>query len=486
MKPFNWRFVSFIIGVLLLIESAFLAITTLVALYHKGGDVEDFFITTLLTLLFGGGLVYRMKDHPSDMHKREGFFIVSVSWVALSIFGMIPFVISGAIPSITDAFFETMSGFTTTGASILNDIESLPRGILFWRSIIQWLGGMGIIVFTLALLPMLGINGGVHLFNSEAPGLTHDKLSPRIDQTAKRLWGMYLAITAVLAGLLYLGPMDMFDSVCHAFTTMATGGFSTKQASIAHWDSAYIEYLLTLFMFIAGTNFTLVYFLINGRFKKLKEDEEFRFYVGCVVCFSLFITAVLLWTGVYSDVEYAFRTSLFQVVSLMTTTGFATADFIVWGTLFWVLMLIIMLPGGSAGSTSGGMKMIRVIVLIKNTLNEFKRQVHPNAILPVRINKTVVPYDLVTKVLAFMFIYLMIILVSALFLTALGTGFEEAIGSVITSISNVGPGLGETGPAGNFANLHPVAKWYLSFVMLVGRLELFTVLTILSPTFWRE
>lgn len=486
MKPFNWKFVWYIIGILLIIESAFLFISTLVSAIYMEHDFIPFIISTLFTLCCGGLLIWSCYDHDKDLHRREGFFIVSFSWIALSFFGMLPFILSKSIPSVTDAFFETMSGFTTTGASILNDIDSLPHGVLFWRSIIQWLGGMGVIVFTLALLPRLGVAGGVQLFNSEAPGLTHDKLSPRIDQTAKRLWGIYLVITIACAGFLCAGPMSFFDSICHAFTTMATGGFSTKQASIAYWGSAYIEYIITAFMFIAGTNFTLVYFFLKGKPKKMFKDEEFRFYITVITVCTLVITIGLLTSGIMSGVESTFRTSLFQVVSLLTTTGFATADFIPWGTFYWVLMLMIMLPGGSAGSTSGGMKLVRVLVLTKNTVNEFKRQVHPNAILPVRINKVVVPFELVTKVLAFMFIYLMIILVSSLILAGLGTGFEESVGSVITCISNVGPGLGETGPSGNFANLHPFAKWFLSFIMLVGRLELFTVLTILTPSFWRE
>ncbi|MGL5786431.1 MAG: TrkH family potassium uptake protein [Bacteroidales bacterium] len=486
MKPFNWKFVGYIIGILLIIESTFLLISTIVSLIYGEHDVPAFISSLILTLACGGLLIWSCHNHDRDLHRREGFFIVSFSWIALSFFGMLPFILSKSIPSVTDAFFETMSGFTTTGASILNDIDSLPHGILFWRSIIQWLGGMGVIVFTLALLPRLGVAGGVQLFNSEAPGLTHDKLSPRIDQTAKRLWGMYLVITIACAALLCAGPMNLFDSICHAFTTMATGGFSTKQASIAYWDSAYVEYIITMFMFIAGTNFTLVYFFLKGNFRKAVKDEEFRFYASVVIVTTIIIVVGLMATGIMKEFEPTFRMALFQVVSLLTTTGFATADFIPWGTFFWVLMLIIMLPGGSAGSTSGGMKLVRVLVLTKNTFNEFKRQVHPNAVLPVRINKEVVPYELVTKVLAFMFIYLMIILVSSLILAGLGTGFEESIGSVITCISNVGPGLGETGPSGNFSSLHPFAKWFLSFIMLVGRLELFTVLTILTPSFWKE
>lgn len=487
MAEFNARFVSRILGLLLLIEAAFMLLSLFVALLYGGNDVMAFVYSTAITALTGFALSFIGKNHSKELYRREGIFIVATSWFFFSLFGLLPFYLSNSIPSITDSFFETMSGFTTTGATILNNIETLPHGVLFWRSIIQWLGGMGIIVFTLALLPLISSSGGIYLFNFEAPGLTHDKLRPRIDQTAKRLWGMYLVITLIEVLLLWVGPMNLFDAICHSFTTMATGGYSTKQASIAHWNSAYIEYITTLFMFIAGINFTNVYFISLGRIRKVSKDEEFRWYIGIILLFTIVIFIGLLVNRVYGfDFEKTFRMSLFQVVSMMTTTGFATADFVMWGTFFWVLMIILMLSGGSAGSTSGGIKVVRIIVMIKNSINEFFRNVHPRAIVPVRLNNHVLPFDLVFKVLAFMFIYSFIILFSVLVLAAFGTGFEESIGAVVTSISNVGPGLGSLGPAGDFSELNPFIKWYLAFIMMIGRLELFTVLTLFTSAFWRK
>ncbi len=487
MKKLNFRLIGRIFGILLLIESIFMLLSGGFSLLYKEEDVWTFLLSAAIAAGAGGFLAYKGKDFDTQIGKREGFFIVAVSWVIFSLFGMLPFMISGAIPNAADAFFETMSGFTTTGASILLDIDSLSHGILFWRSIIQWLGGMGIIVFTLALMPMFS-SGGIQLFNAEVPGLTHDKLRPRIQNTAKRLWVIYFAITMVCAGLLWLGPMNLFDAICHSFTAMATGGYSTHQASIAYWGSSYIEYVLCFFMFIAGTNFTLVYFLLTGKGDKFGKDEEFRWYLWIVGLFTVIFMIAFWMTGQATGLESTFRTSLFQTITILTTTGFAgiNADYVVWGPIFWVITLIIMAMGACAGSTSGGIKIIRIMVLLKNTMNELFRQVHPNAIVPVRINRHVISFDLVSKVLAFIFVYLILTICSVFFLTSLGIGFDTAIGSSLTCISNVGPGLGITGPAGSFASLPGAAKWFLSFLMLVGRLELFTVLVIFTPGFWKK
>lgn len=487
MRQLNFRLIGRIFGILLLIESIFMLLSGIVSILYKEHDMWAFLIATGITAGAGSFMAYKGKGFETQIGKREGFFIVAVSWVLFSLFGMLPFVISGAIPSITDAFFETMSGFTTTGASILLNIDELPHGILFWRSIIQWLGGMGIIVFTLALMPMFS-SGGIQLFNAEVPGLTHDKIRPRIQHTAKRLWYSYFLITMICAGFLWLGPMNLFDAICHSFTTLATGGYSTHQASIAYWDSAYIEYVICFFMFIAGTNFTLVYFLLTGKGERFGKDEEFRWYLAIVGIFTL-ITMIAFWlTNQGWGFEATFRASLFQIITILTTTGYAGihADYVVWGPIFWVITLMVMAMGACAGSTSGGIKIIRIMVLLKNTFNEMFRQVHPNAIVPVRINKHVISFDLVSKVLAFIFVYLMLTVLSIFFLTSLGVGFDTAIGSSLTCISNVGPGLGITGPAGSFAPLPGAAKWFLSFLMLVGRLELFTVLVLFTPGFWKK
>ena len=487
MRTFNFNLISRIFVLLLLIESVFMFIAGIVSLIYNEREIVTFAITTSITIIAGGFLAYKGRGFDQQMGKREGFFIVAVSWIIFSFFGMLPFLISCSIPSVTDSFFETMSGFTTTVASILNNIESLPHGILFWRSLIQWLGGMGIIVFTLALMPMFS-SGGIQLFNAEVPGLTHDKLRPRIQHTAKHLWVIYFIITMICAICLWLGPMDLFDAICHAFTTLATGGYSTKQSSIAYWNSSYIEYIICFFMFVAGTNFTLVSYLIVGKGDKFTHDEEFRWYIGIIAAFTVFFIITLWITGIVKGPESLFRTSLFQVITILTTTGFAgtNADYVSWGPIFWIATLIIMAMGACAGSTSGGIKIIRMMVLLKNTQNELYLQVHPRAIVPVRINKHVIAYELVSKVLAFMFVYVLLVIISIFVLTSLGVTFDTAIGTSVTCISNVGPGLGTTGPAGNFSGIPSLGKWYLSFLMLVGRLELFTVLVIFTPGFWKN
>lgn len=397
---------------------------------------------------------------------------------------MLPFYIGGYIPDITNAFFETMSGFSSTGATILNNIESLPHGILFWRSMTQWIGGLGIIMFTIAVLPIFGISG-LQVFAAEASGPTHDKVHPRIGITAKWIWSIYAGITALLVGLLMLGGMDWFDSICHAFATTGTGGFSTKQASVAHYSSPYIEYVISIFMFISGINFTLLLLFVNRKFKKFISNAELKFYFGSVILFTAIIALVLYYTS-RMGMEESFRKSLFQVISLQTSTGFATDDYMKWTPVLWGLFTIIMLMGACAGSTTGGLKCIRMVILTKVSRNEFKHILHPNAVLPIRINKQVIPPSIVSTVLAFCFIYLIIIIVSTLLMMAMGVGTAESLGCVISSIGNMGPGLGETGPAYSWNALPDAAKWLLSFLMLLGRLELFTVLLLFTPDFWKR
>jgi trk system potassium uptake protein TrkH len=377
-----------------------------------------------------------------------------------------------------------MSGFTTTGSSILNDIESLSHGILFWRSLTQWLGGMGMIVLSLAILPIFGI-GGMQLYIAEVPGPTPDKISPRIRQTAARLWVIYLVFTVAQVLLLWLGQMPLFDSICHSFTTMATGGFSTKQASIAHWPSPYIQYVIILFMFIAGTNFTLSYFAIRGKFSHLIKDEEFRFYGLIVLFFAIVITAGLLISS-ETGVEKAFREALFQVVSIITTTGFATTDYLLWKPILIALIFAAFFIGGSAGSTGGGIKIMRIVLLLKNGYYELKRMLHPNAVIPLKFNNHSVDSKIVTNVLAFFVIYFMIFGVSTIIFMLFEPDMETSMGAVATSLGNIGPGLGSVGPAETFAHIHPAGKWFLSFLMLLGRLELFTILVLFSPSFWKQ
>lgn len=482
----NWHFVSRVLGFILCLEAIFLAISAGVSYAYKDWDVLHLlsaggisFITGVILIALGP------KQKTKILGKRESFLTVSLAWLVFSLLGMLPFYTTGAIPSVTDAFFETMSGLTTTGSSILNNIESLPKGLLFWRSLLQWLGGMGVILFSLALLPLLG-GGANQLYDAETTGITHDKFQPRIGQIAKRIWGIYIGLTLLLAFLLYLGPMNSFDAICHALSTMSTGGYSTKQASIAYWDSAYLEYVISLFMIIGSINFTLLYFLLKGQFKQVFKNEELRWYLIVIVSVSITLGTYLLYHTYIDGYHTSFRTAFFQVISVISTTGFATADYVMWGPFCWIIFLLLMVVCGCAGSTSGGMKMIRLVALTKNAVNEFKKQLHPRAIIPVRINGAALSNEVVQRVMSFVFLYLLIILFSWVFLSATGMGFEESLGASVTALSNAGPGLGESGPVGNFANIPDVSKWYMSFLMMVGRLELFTVLTLFTPGFWKQ
>lgn len=480
----NFKTIIRIIGVLLLLETVMFFACSGVSYYYGEGDMLDFWKAGGITAGVGLLLAAIGKGGDKQLTRRDGYVLVSLAWVAFSLFGMLPFYIGGYIPNVTDAFFETMSGFSSTGATILNNIESLPHGILFWRSMTQWIGGLGIIMFTIAILPIFGVSG-LQVFAAEASGPTHDKVHPRIGITAKWIWSIYAGITGILVVLLMLGGMNWFDSVCHAFATTGTGGFSTKQASVAYYNSPYIEYVISAFMFISGINFTLLLLFVNRKFKKFIGNAELKWYFGSVVFFTVLIAVILHYTSTMG-VEESFRKSLFQVISLHTSTGFATDDYMTWTPVLWGLLTIIMLMGACAGSTTGGLKCIRMVILTKVSRNEFKHILHPNAILPVRVNKQVISPYIVSTVLAFCFLYIVIITISVLLMMAMGVGFEESIGCVVSSIGNMGPGLGETGPAYSWSALPAMAKWLLAFLMLLGRLELFTVLLLFTPDFWKR
>ena len=480
----NFKTIIRIIGILLLLETVMFLVCSSVSFYYRESDMLDFWKAGGITAGIGLLLAALGKGGERQLTRRDGYVLVSFAWVAFSLFGMLPFYIGRYIPDIANAFFETMSGFSSTGATILDDIESLPHGILFWRSMTQWIGGLGIIMFTIAVLPIFGVSG-LQVFAAEASGPTHDKVHPRIGITAKWIWSIYAGITALLVGLLMLGGMDWFDSICHAFATTGTGGFSTKQASVAYYNSPYIEYVISIFMFISGINFTLLLLFVNRKFKKFIGNAELKFYFGSVVLFTAVIAIVLYYTSPMG-MEESFRKSLFQVISLHTSTGFATDDYMQWTPVLWGLLTIIMLMGACAGSTTGGLKCIRMVILTKVSRNEFKHILHPNAILPVRINKQVISPSIVSTVLAFCFIYISIIVIGTLLMMAMGVGAEESMGCVISSIGNMGPGLGETGPAYSWNALPDAAKWLLSFLMLLGRLELFTVLLLFTPDFWKR
>jgi len=401
----------------------------------------------------------------------------------MSLFGMLPYIFTDQISNVPDAFFETVSGYTTTGASILNDIEILDHGILYWRSLTQWIGGMGIIVLAVAILPFLGI-GGMQLFVAEAPGVSVDKLQPRIKETAMRLWQIYISFTVVLFFILWAEGMNSFEAVNHAMTTFATGGFSTKNASIGYFESPLIQYTIILFMFISATNFTLTYFAIKLDFKKVFQNEEFRIYSS----FIIFLTAIVFITLYLIDSSYAeetFRSALFSVVSIITTTGFTTVDFTGWTEFITILFFILMFFGASAGSTSGGIKIVRHVVLLKNSYIELKKQLHQQGVFILRFNNSKVPQSVVTNILAFMMLYVVIFSIGSVIMTLMGVDFITAIGSVAATLGNIGPGIGDVGPASNFSSIPDAGKYFLSLLMLIGRLELLTFLLILTPAFWK-
>lgn len=481
----NVRFIIKFLGTMHMFESLFMLSAVAVSFWYHDSDLIPLAISC--AIMFSAGLaMYITGRHANDYRsgRREGMISVTLTWIFLSFFGMLPYLISGYIPNVTDAFFETISGFTTTGATILSDIERLPHGLLFWRSLTQWQGGIGMIVFTVALLPMFG-GAASQLFDAETPGITHDRFRPRITQVAKRIFGLYLLITAAFILLLWVGPMNLFDAINHALTTVGTGGYSTKNDGIAHWHSAYIEYILILGMFIGAVNFTLLYFAIRGHYRPLLCDHEFRWF--CIVIGTATL-ATFVWVLVRHDEinpELAFRHALFHVTALISTTGFLTVDYANWGSFFSIIALFLIIVAGCAGSTSGGMKMGRYMILLKNMLNEFKRQTHPQAIIPLRTGGQIIPEHVVQRVATFAIVYLGLILFGCTLLTVEGIDFGEALGLAASSVSNVGPAIGRFS-TGNFSTVSTFNKWVLSFLMIVGRLEIFTVLTPLLPGFWRR
>lgn len=448
-------------------------------------------------LLLGLFLLIAFREAQPQIQKREGYLVVSLGWLVMTLTGMLPYLMTDSVPSVSHAFFETMSGYTTTGATIFDDIESLPKGLLFWRSITHWIGGMGIIVLTIAILPILGI-GGMQLFAAEVPGPNSDKLHPRITDTAKRLWLLYFGYTLAETFLLWFAGMSFFDAINHAMSTLSTGGFSTKNNSIAFWnDQPLIQYIILFFMLVAGTNFVLSYFGFTGNFRKIFKDIEFQYYLWFIGLFTLLVTSVLLLHNTAPGLpathpqqlgltESAFRHSLFQVVAIITTTGFVTADFTAWAPLLTLTFFGLMFIGGSAGSTSGGIKVVRHLLMIRSGILEFKRALHPNAILQVRYNNRVVSEGIVQNILGFFILYLLSFIIGTLGFAMMGFDFESSVGVAASSLGNVGPALGVFGPAENYTALPSIGLWWSSFLMLLGRLELFTVLILLTPFFWRK
>lgn len=472
-----------VLGALLLFLAAALLLPIPFSLYYHDGAAWSFVLSAGICLTLGIGL-FRGCRTTKELSLREGFAIVTFGWSLFALFGALPFVLSGAIPSYLDAVFETMSGFTTTGSSILVQIEVLPPSVLFWRALTHWLGGMGIIVLSLAILPMLGV-GGMQLFKAEVPGPTTDRLKPRIQDTAKLLWGVYVLLTALQTLLLMLGDMSFFDALCHSFATLATGGFSTRNASVAAYSSAYIDWVVTLFMFLAGVNFTLHYQALRGRLRDIWRNEEFLFYLA--ITFAATVLLVILNQGaVYHSLVDNLRFSAFQATSIMTTTGFATADYEQWPVLAQYLLIFLMFVGGCAGSTSGGMKVARILLLFKHAHVQIYRLIHPRAVRLVKFGGTPVDREVMQSILGFFALYMGIFVFASALMAASGLDVVSAGAAVIATLGNIGPGIGSVGPIDNFSHVSDFGKSVLVGCMLLGRLELFTVLVLFFPTFWRK
>ena len=487
-RTFNTRMVFRTMGALLLIEAVFMTMALFVSLWYGEADSGVFLLSTIITLLAGviGLLVGRRAE--SRMGEREGYVIVAMVWVVFSAFGLLPYYLSGQVPSLTDAWFESMSGFTTTGATIIPDLEVITHGLLFWRSLTQWIGGMGIIVLSIAILPIFGLNG-MQLYAAEVSGLTYEKVSPRIADTAKMMWSIYVLLTITEVVALWLCGMNVFDAVCHSFSTIATGGFSTHNNSLEFYDSAAIHYTVTFFMFISGINFVMLIYLLRGKTRYFFKDEELRWYSVAVVIFAVLLTVGLYvarpgWSGV--EMERAFRDSIFTVISSMTSTGYTISDYMYWPVVAWVVIFFLMLTGACAGSTAGGIKWVRLAIIMKNGVAEFQRRIHPNAIIPVKLNEKAVPQQTINNIMAFLIFYVFIIVITVVIFCASGVNFDESIGAAVSAIGNVGISIGQFGPAGTYAEFPVVAKWVMSFVMLIGRLEIFTVLLLFTRALWRK
>ena len=479
----NYRMICFVIGRILLTEAALLMLPMAVALVY-GEAAIPFLIPALLTALIGLVLGLRAPKR-SNLYARDGFAVVALAWVLMSVFGALPFVISGDIPNFVDAFFETVSGFTTTGASILTEIEPLGRGVLFWRSFTHWVGGMGVLVFVMAILPMSAGDGhGMHLMRAEVPGPSVGKLVSRMGDTAKILYGIYLVMTIIEIVLLLLGGMPLFDACIHAFGTAGTGGFSNRNLSVGAYNSPYFDVVIGVFMLLFGVNFNLYYFLLIKRFRDVFHSEELRTYLLIVAAAVAAIAADIV--HIYGTVGRSLRYAFFQVASIITTTGFATADFNVWPEFSRAILVILMFVGACAGSTGGGIKVARVVILCKTSLGDMRKMLHPNAVTTVRFEGKPLTDRSIRSVHLFLTVYILIFTVSVLLLSLERFDLVTTFTAVASCINNIGPGLEVVGPMGNFSAFSPAAKLLLAFDMLVGRLEIFPMLLLFAPSIWKR
>ncbi len=481
----NFRLVAYLVAFLVVCLGLSMYLPLIAALFYDDGSAGAIFLSLAITCGLGGAVVLCTRGH-QDYHlsHRDGVAIVTLGWLAAGLTATLPYLLSGAIPNFTLAFFESMSGFTTTGASILTNVEKLPPAILLWRAQTQWLGGMGIIVLSIAILPFLGI-GGMELYKAETPSPVVDKLTPRISDTARALWKIYFFMTFFLILLLMAGGMSLFDSVCHSFATMPTGGFSTKNASVGHYQSSYIDWVILIFMFLAGINFSLHYKLVRGHVGHVLRDPEFRTYL-CVIGAVVLLVFMDVYATIYPHILDAFRFAAFQVVSIITTTGFVTADYEKWPVFSQQILLFSMFLGSMAGSTGGAIKIVRIILLVKYCYLEIFRVIHPHAITVVKLGKTPVSQTIMRSIWGFFLLYVGIFIVGTIALSALGMDMISALSAMATCLGNVGPGFGSVGPMDNFAGVPLIGKWILIFGMVLGRLEIYTIIVLLMPAFWRK
>ncbi len=482
----RWRYISGIVGIFLLVLSLIMAAPLLVSLFFKDGARVSFMWSMLITAV--AGLLLKLLSRHMDedapfINQKEGMAVVALSWTAIGVFGALPFYFSPEFSSVTDAVFESISGFTTTGSSVMTNIEAASPSLLFWRSLIQWLGGMGIIVLSLAILPFLGV-GGIQLYKAEVPSPVPDKLAPRLSDSAKILWMVYTGLTLLLVILLAIGGMSVFESICHALTTMPTGGFSPKNTSIAHYDSAYFDYVIVVFMVLAGINFSLHFQMLRGKPLAFFRDTECKIFLGLALVLTLAIT-LDLYGSIHDSFAAAFRYASFQAVSILTTTGYATADYELFPGLSQVILFACMFMGASAGSTGGGMKIARLIVCFKFAYRELFRLIHPRNVRHVKLNRMVVSEDVLRSIMGFLALYMFLFVAASAVLAAMGLDLVTALGAVASCLGNIGPGFGTVGPAENFAHLPAMAKWVLAWCMLLGRLEIYTVIILVVPEFWK-
>lgn len=480
-RTFNWRLVFKTMGILTTLEALFLLIPTFAAWWYHEADLGAWLISSIITWMSSWWMLLAGRRAEKRVGEREGYVIVATVWIVYSFFGLLPYWLSGALPHITDAWYETMAGFTTTGSTVFTDVTAQSHSILLWRALTQWIGGMGIIVLSVAILPMFGL-GGMQLYSAEVTGVSYEKLSPRIADTAKHMWLTYILLTVAEGVLLWLCGMGGFDAVCHAMATISTGGFATHNDSMISYSPA-IQWIIMVFMLLSGINFTQLIYAFRGKPQRVLHDEETHWYVGACLAGGLVLAiGLFINSGMWSSIRIGF----FTAIAMITSTGFVAADYMIWPSVLWVLVFFMMFTGGASGSTSGGMKWVRVGIFAKSALAEIKRRIHPNAVIPVRFNGRTLREQTTSNVMAFMFFYLVIIMLATLWFCGCGIGFDESLGIAVSMIGNVGVSIGQWGSSGCYAALPAAAKWVATFVMLIGRLEIFTVLLLFSRALWKK